>query len=160
MLALLLSGAAFLAQADAPQRPGAADDNKNKPAIPLDGTWTVLCAEKDGQPMPDAKNMTVTARGDTITCAGKDGKPAMTLKVEFGPNATIKVKETTGAAGSEKTADKVGVYVLTQDFLSLCVHDAPAAGTGAAGNASGKEANKCTFVLKRAGNAGTKPNDC
>lgn len=140
MFAMLLSTAAFFA----------AEDKPAAPAISLDGNWVVLAAEKDGKPIPDAKNMTVTAKGDTITCSGKDGKPAVTMKVEFAPNGTVKVMETSGSGTTDKPIAKVGVYVLTNDFLALCVHDAN--GTGTATN----QTNKCAYFLNR---SGTRPND-
>jgi len=145
MFALLLSTTAFFAAAEDKPKP----ESGNTPAISLDGNWTVLCAEKDGKPMPEAKNMTVTAKGDTITCSGNDGKAAMTMKVEFGPHATIKVTETTGDGTGDKPTAKKGVYVLTQDYFSLCVHDA-------SDKDEGKPTNKCTVVLTR---TGTKPGD-
>lgn len=104
----------------------------------LDGQWTIVCLEKNGQPMPEAKNMTVKCEGNTITCSAKDGKPAMTLKVTFGQNGTIKVTElnATGTQPAEagKPADtagrdsaamgtKSGVYVMTSEYLAVCIHD-------------------------------------
>lgn len=118
-------------QADKAGQPGQADKA-------LDGQWTIICLEKNGQPMPEAKNMTVKCEGNTITCSAKDGKPAMTLKVVFGQNGTIRVTEqnATGTqpaeagkpidtAGRDPAAmgTKSGVYVLTSEFLAVCIHD-------------------------------------
>ncbi len=157
----------------------------------LDGQWTIVCLEKNGQPMPEAKNMTVKCEGNTITCTAKDGKPAMTLKVVFGQNGTIKVMEqnATGTQPAEagKPADtagrdpaaggaKSGVYVMTSDFLAVCIHDDArgAGGRGAdatpavdggrpgadreaaatGGNPTAK--SYCSIVLKREGAAPAK----
>lgn len=57
------------------------------------------------------------------------------------PNATVMVTETTGDA-SASTAAKKGVYVLTSEYLAVCIHesaDKPDAGT----------TGKCTVILKR-----------
>jgi hypothetical protein len=35
--------------------------------VSLDGNWTVLCIEKDGQPVADAKNKTVNIANNTVT---------------------------------------------------------------------------------------------
>ena len=139
MFAFLVSATFFAAAPDDKAKP-----SENAPAVSLDGNWTVLAAEKDGKPMPDAKNMTVTAKGNTVTCSGKDGKPATTMKVEFGPNGTITVHETSASAGTDKATEKKGVYVLTDNYFSLCVCDC--------GEKAGAEPkNKCTFVLSRTG---------
>ena len=145
MFAFLATAAFFAAAPEDKPKPA---DNTNTPAVSLDGNWTILAAEKDGKPMPEAKNMTVTAKGDTITCSGKDGKPATTMKVAFGPNGTVTVHETNASAGDAKPVEKKGVYVLTDNYFSLCVCDC--------GDKAGAEpTNKCTFVLNR---TGAQPN--
>jgi len=87
----------------------------------LEGNWTIVSIEKNGQPKEDAKQMTVTFKDGTITASGKDGKPAMTWKVDFADQGKVAVKatESDGAA----PVDKTGVYVLTNDFLAICLHD-------------------------------------
>ncbi len=154
MFTMLLYAAFFAVTPD--DKPGAS--SAAAPAISLDGNWTVLCAERDGKALADAKNMTVTAKGDTITCSGKDGKTAVTLKLEFGPNGTLKVSETAGGNPSDKPIAKVGVYVLTQDFFSLCVHDANSTDNANNANNAGnnKPTNTCTFVLQR---SSPRPNE-
>lgn len=122
-----------------------ADDTKVSPAKSIDGVWTVVSYEKDGQPQADAKGMTVKAENGTLTCSAKDGKPAMTMKLTFGPNATLMATETTGET-STPTAAKKGVYVLTQDYLAICVHE-EAKPTDA--NPKPEIKGKCTVILKR-----------
>jgi len=143
MYALLLSAAVAAAPLE----------DKPKPAESLDGNWTILAIEKDGQPMADAKEMTVTIKGDTITCNGKDGKKSMTMRVEFGQKGTVKVTDTTNAAPGDKPEAKEGVYIHTHDFLSVCVHKAGDRPGGAAGAASDKPDAKysCVIFLKREG---------
>ena len=142
MYALLLSAAATAAAAP------------NDKPVNLDGNWTVLCAEKDGQPVPDAKDMTATIKGNTITCNGKDGKKAMTMRVEFGPKGTIKVTDTTDAAPGDKPAVKEGVYIHTNDFLAVCIHaagDRPAPGAAPPAGGAPDAKYSCVVFLKREG---------
>src|SRR4051794_2729626 len=49
----------------------------------LDGTWTVVSIEKNGEAMKDASAMTVTVKDNTATFSGKDGKQAMSVRFEF-----------------------------------------------------------------------------
>jgi uncharacterized protein (TIGR03067 family) len=134
--------------------PVAADDTKTSSSKSLDGAWTVVCLEKNGQPVPDSHGMTVKGEGGTITCTGRDGKPTMTFKLDFGPNGTVKVTETETANSSASPASaKAGVYVLTRDYLAICVHDANAK-QGANGQvvADGPQSKShCTVILRREG---------
>ena len=134
--------------------PRTADSTAN---VSLDGNWTIVCLEKDGQPQPDAKNMTVMAKGDTITCSGKDGKPAMTWKLTFADKGRINVTSTDANTSGQPQANageaKSGVYVLTNDVLAICVHDAKAGTeTSAAGTAGSPQVKShCSIILKREG---------
>lgn len=100
-----------------------AADNKAPTAKTLDGAWTVVCYEKDGQPQAEAVGMTVKAEAGTITCSGKDGKAAMTLKVVLGANGTVQVTEMGADATSPVSAARAGVYVLTQDLLAISINE-------------------------------------
>jgi hypothetical protein len=164
-----------------PDRPGA------RPSI--DGTWTIVSLEKNGQPVADAKNMTVSIRGNMITfnkAGTTEAAPDMkAMRVEFAQNGVVRVSETDdnkfsatapatppgttpGSTGTgAQPATKSGVYVLTQDYLAVCVHDtAPRAGTAATAQpgevrpASATEAQPaagtgpqqrsyCTVILRR-----------
>ena len=123
-----------------------ADDTKGPDSKCLDGTWTVACYEKNGEPQADHKGMTVKVSAGTITCAGKDGKPAMTMKAVLGSNGTIRVTEGESSAAHAKS----GVYVLSKDTLAICLHaDKTAEGdTKAAADAPKPH---CTIILKREG---------
>jgi hypothetical protein len=70
MLAALLAPG-FDPQPTPPTRPGAAQ--QAQATSPLDGTWTVICAEKDGQKLAENQNHTVTIRGNVLTW-NKDGQ--------------------------------------------------------------------------------------
>ena len=169
----------------APQQPpgGAQPQDRAAPTDKaLDGQWTIVCLEKNGQPMPEAKAMTVKCEGNTITCSAKDGKPAMTLKVVFGQNGTLKVTEQNAEASpapepgrpadtagrDPASASKSGVYVLTSDFLAVCIHDTAARGADRNGSGDTTAADRvgggsnpsaksyCSIILKREGTAPNK----
>ncbi|MBX9626167.1 MAG: hypothetical protein K2X82_20380, partial [Gemmataceae bacterium] len=85
-----------------PAAPGAAADRAAPPGnVSLDGNWTVVCLEKNGQPVPNAANMTVTVRGNTVTFdAGKaTGQPAAgpnqmrAMRLDFGRDGRVYVTE-------------------------------------------------------------------
>ena len=202
MFTILIASTLALAAPQPPAAPPAGTQPQDRGADKagqmdkaLDGQWTIVCLEKNGQPMPEAKNMTVKCEGNTITCSAKDGKPAMTLKVVFGQNGTIKVTEQT-ASGTQpaevgKPADtagrdpaamgtKSGVYVMTSDYLAVCIHDdargasdrnggrgaeatpavvggrTGAEGEGAANGSNPTTKSYCSIVLKRDGAAPAK----
>ena len=135
---------------------------KASKATALDGTWTVLSAEKNGEAVKDAKDMTVTVKDNVITC--NCVKSGTTMRIEFtGPGkgrvTTTEGKETdkVAAKDGEKAAAKDAVFVLTSDYLAVCVHDEkPSLGvdgkprdrnTDAAYQPSTK--GQCTVILKR-----------
>lgn len=137
MFALLVS----LALTGIPQAQAERADQKSDRAIAasLDGNWTVVSLEKNGQAVAEAKSMTVKAKDGTFTCTAKDGKPAMSLKAEFMNNGHLTAQATEG--DNSTPVAKAGVFVLTGDYLALCIHDA-----------SGTDAkSKCTILLKREG---------
>jgi len=173
LAAVACFAAATLAQNQNPGGARPADTGKADKTASLDGTWTVVCVEKDGQPMQDAKDMTVSIKDNTITCSGKDGKQAMTMKFEFTGPGKAKVMMTEGAAigtgtGTDRkepgTADKKddtkkddkaggkeAVYVLTSEYLAVCIHD-DAPKTGAITTEPSSK-SKCSILLKRSGSA-------
>ena len=124
-----------------------ADDAKGPEAKCLDGTWTVACFEKNGEPQADHKGMTVKVSAGTITCAGKDGKPPMTMKAVLGSNGTIRVTE--GESGSAPA--KAGVYVLSRDTLAICLHADKTADSDTKAAAGDAPKPHCTIILKREG---------
>ncbi len=71
----------------------------------VDGTWTVLCAEANGQKLNTGQNQTVTIRGNVLTWQ-KDGK-AHQCQLVFGPNHMLTVlPEKTGQEGKEKAGQE------------------------------------------------------
>jgi len=106
-------------------------------AMSLDGTWTVVSCEKNGQAMTDAKRMTCSIRNNTVTFAtDKTGSnnssnnssgDMKTMKLEFGPQATIRVTEL-DARGSSDNKTKQGVCVVSKDFIAVTILDDMASG--------------------------------
>jgi len=174
MYATLLT-AVLLAQA-----PQTGTQPPGRDAQSLDGTWTVLCLEKDGQPVPDAKHMTVTIKNNVCTFAGGDEKHAQkAMRIEFGQNGTVRLTEQDAgtapgaAAGDQKHAAKTGHYILTKDFFCVCLKDNQAAGSGrdvqptaragGSGDQSGTfstsvphgKPDSCVVILKRSDSGST-----
>ncbi len=151
-----------------PAPPAPADETKPQMAS-LDGSWTVLCYEKDGQPVAEAKRMTVTVKDNvaTFTDGAADEKDSKqkAMKFAFGLQGTIRVSEIEGtaSAATDPSSDKKaasGIYGMTKDYLAICLHDE--ASTGKRGDDS-KETpvkderagqpnakSKCTVILQRA----------
>ena len=144
MYALLLT-MSLVAAAPADDKPRTAD---RATQTSLDGNWTIVALEKDGQPVAEAKNMTVMAKGDTITCSAKDGKPAKSWKVSFADMGTVKVTATEG--DNAKPTESSGVYVLTNDMLALCLHNSKNDKTEPTTVTSGpNQKSHCSIILKR-----------
>lgn len=145
MYALLLT-MSLVAAAPAEDKPRTADRTAQ---ASLDGNWTIVAMEKDGQPVAEAKNMTVMAKGDTITCSAKDGKPVTTYKIAFGEMGMVKVTATEG--DNAKPMESSGVYVLTNDMLALCLHNAKDDKTEPATTVTSgpNQKSKCSIILKR-----------
>lgn len=157
MYATLTAAALGLALGQPPTLGGVAQPAAPAAGPALDGNWTVVVLEKNGKAVQDAaKNMTVSIRGNVVTfnkTVGAAAGEAMALRVEFGRNGTVRVSEgatdnkfgatqpavppgtTPGSTGPDPGV-RTGVYVLTQDYLAVCVHDtttgaAPVTATGA-----------------------------
>ena len=149
MLTLLVSLAMFFPQ-------GRAADQANKPD--LDGNWTILCYEKDGQPVSEAKNATVSIKDNTVTFQAKDGTTKIkSLRCEFTKPGHIRVTETDASAGkgidgngSGGDKAKEGVVVCTKNYLAICLHDENTS-TDKASDGSPTTKTKCTVILQREG---------
>ena len=108
MSALLLTAGILLAQ-DPTTRPGGglqADPTTQpgaNPATVLDGTWTVLAFERNGAPVTDATDLTVTIRNGIGTFAGRDARtqPPKPIRFELGRNGRVRVSEGIPTPGSE-----------------------------------------------------------
>jgi uncharacterized protein (TIGR03067 family) len=162
--------ATLLCLALAANPPQTADQNRTSDqagVARLDGNWTIVCLEKDGQPVADAKDKTVMVKDGTFTCSGKDGKPGMIMKIDFADKGQVSITEIQSETGTrnDNAEKKAGVYVLTNDYLAVCLHDENAAGgrntnaTSTAGTPQSK--SKCTVIMKREGTSntpGSNPN--
>lgn len=153
MNSLLLATLLFTAGPIAPQD-GAEKSPGDKPS--LEGTWTVVCFEKDGQPVEDCKNSQVTIKNNRITFEpkeGKEGKGPKTLRLQFAQQGKLRVTEIQDSTSDGDPADaKEGVYVLTQDYLAVCVHSEKSATSADAAGTVAIEPNaksRCTVILQR-----------
>jgi hypothetical protein len=153
----------------------------------IDGNWAVLCLERDGQPVPNARNVTVHVKDNVVTFKCPDGTPekdkVRAMRVEFGRWGTLRVTEANadgkfeiidpqpipGTAanptGAVRHLHKTGVYVLTHDYLAICLHEGPthreSASTGTVQLAGGTNQpvvtadikpivkSHCSVILKR-----------
>ena len=151
MNALILSAALF---AQAPETPKADPVAKPQATASLDGNWTVVCYEKNGQPMAEAKDCQVMVKDNvaTFTCKNEKDK-ILSIRIELGEKGTIRATELANA-GSEKPGEKgqtkTGVCVKTQEYVALCIHDAGAEpATKAEQPANAETKAYCTVILKR-----------
>ena len=151
------------------------DQQTQNPAINLEGNWTVVCLEKNGQPIQEAKNTEVTAKNNEITFTDKVHNQIKTLRLEFGDKGTLRVTEvgvttpeqnrkpqgaqnqqTPNAEGMNQKA-KEGVYVYGHDFLAICVHGEKETGAQKASETATDETHKqgakphIVVLLKREG---------
>ena len=163
MFALMLAAALGAGE----DKPAGAGRDPAADKMALDGNWTVVCYEKNGQPVADAKDKTVSFKNNVITFTGTDekSKAMKAMRVEFAANNMIRVLETdaseTVSTEDSKTTPlgkdaKSGTYILTRDYLAVCLQDT-ASGTGAggtekpAGDSASRPQSKsyCTVILKR-----------
>ena len=174
MNALILSAVLVLAQAPTPAPAAGRDAPRDNTPTSINGSWTVICYEKDGKPMPEAKNVTVTVKDNMITFTGAKDNMMAPLKVDFGQQGTIRVTETQAVDATKPTPCEkrnptmAGVYVLTSEYLAICLHDnapaQPGEVTAAGGTVPQQNQNqpqmksKCTVVLKRGDKAATDTN--
>lgn len=159
-------------QAFAPGQPGI-----NQPAMPsatsLDGTWTVLTLEKNGDVVKDMNNKTITVKNGVATFTNGNDKREQ-MRLEFGPNGTLRVTDLSnnadqtnapppgaipgGAAAYNPQQIKTGVYIMTHNYFSVTLHNnapPPPPQPGAPGFANAPQQPKAymTLFLKRTGNS-------
>jgi uncharacterized protein (TIGR03067 family) len=95
-----------------------ADDDK-KPAAnqkgSLEGTWTVVSAERDGKAMEEAKDSTLTFSGKMLTIKGSMGEQKGTFTTDATKSPmTIDIKPEEGEQMVQ------GIYQVEKDELKLC----------------------------------------
>jgi hypothetical protein len=82
-----------------PGQPGKGGDKGGQPgtATSLDGQWTVVSAARDGKAVDGTDKMTVTIKGNVVTftagVGGQADKQMRALRLDFGPNGTVRVAE-------------------------------------------------------------------
>lgn len=104
------------------------DDTKD----PLEGSWAIVCLEKNGMPVPGAANRTATIRDNVVVCDGLDKMQMKAMRLEFGPQGTIWVTELddpgpvdqkTPARPEPPAPARAGVYALTNEYLVIRVNE-------------------------------------
>jgi len=163
MYALLLTAVLFV---QAPETPKTEPTGKAQSSASLDGNWTVVCYEKNGQAMAEATGCQVMVKDNLMTFTPKDDKTKMmAIRIECGSNGTIKATEVANSDSGDKTETKpgdksvmkTGVCVKTQDYVAICIHEAnggsktdkePVAKTDQPASTESK--SYCSVVLKRA----------
>jgi len=97
VLALATTPAQQPAQPGQSSTPQAQGQSGSSPPMSIDGNWKVLCLEKNGQPVADAKDVTVSIKDNVVTftspasTAEKDRMKAMRL--DFAAGGKIRVTE-------------------------------------------------------------------
>ena len=105
---LVVSGAAATARADAK------DDELKK----MKGTWTIVTATKDGEPMPEneMKDAKFVFEGDTISMVKGEKKDPVTVKSIDATKSPAWI-DLQPPEGNEKIE---GLYKLDGDTLEMC----------------------------------------
>ncbi len=146
LASVLLTGAFVMAEDPTTTKTA----EKGDKASCLDGTWKVLCAEKNGEAIPDAKDMTVTVKDNTITC--NCSKTGNTMKIELTGPGKARVTATEGkgevSKGEGKGEAKEATFILTNDYLAVCMHEEKDAKSASADYKPSTK-NQCTVMLKR-----------
>jgi hypothetical protein len=147
MLSLLISVSMCF-----PQAPETTRQIAEKPD--LNGSWMVLCYERDGKPVEEAKNAIVTIKDNVISFQAKDGTSKIkSMRCEFTKPGHVRVTEIDSVSTTGTEQAKEGVVVATKDYLAVCLHDENA-GRGQESSTSQTSTNpslksKCTVILKR-----------
>jgi len=161
MTALVLTALFAVGGAPAAAIPPTQDQPLPEPSV--QGDWVVLAAERNGQPVKDAVHMAATIRDNTMTFAvpmnlagGGDQNAARVLKLEFGPQGTIRVAEMSGAGIGALFTTKVksGVYTFAGDYFSIALYgDEPAPRQSQVQD----KPETCTIFLQRSDVSPIKP---
>jgi hypothetical protein len=141
-----------------PQAPETTRQTAEKPD--LNGSWMILCYERDGKPVDEAKNATVTIKDNVISFQAKDGTSKIkSMRCEFIKPGHIRVTEVDSVSTTGTEQAKEGVVVATKDYLAVCLHDENAGRNENAGrgqetsssqiSSSPSFKSKCTVILKR-----------
>ena len=87
----------------------------DKDADKLQGTWTIVSSEEDGQPVAKLKGVTFTFAGEKVTMTQNGQEKKGTFKLD--PDKKLKEIDLTedGSGNSMK-----GIYSIDGDTLKLC----------------------------------------
>ena len=113
--ALVLVAACLLLGADAPEA-------VKKEMAQLEGNWSMVSGERDGQALPDdivkqAKRM--TKDGETTVSIG--GQVFLKAKITIDPTKKPKTIDYTVTEGDNKGKKMLGIYELDGDTAKFCI---------------------------------------
>ncbi len=143
VLALL---ATLAAAAPADKAAGPTDDHAR-----LQGNWTAVSGEQDGQKLADdaVKGVRVTFDGDEVSFFPKQDKSRVTFRLESA--GTPRGLTMTAQEGPDKGKSIPGIYELQGDRLKLCVALKPGTARPPA-FAAPADSGLLLLVLRREGN--------
>jgi uncharacterized protein (TIGR03067 family) len=115
LLAGMVLTAGLLIAAEAPNA-----DQPKKELDKLQGTWTVISAERAGEKVPEerTKSWKLVIKGDKYSFEPGDQSIEGTYKVD--PSKTPKAIDATRSNGQDKGKTLYGIYALSGDELKMC----------------------------------------
>jgi uncharacterized protein (TIGR03067 family) len=129
----------------------AGDDAAKKELAKVQGTWQIVSAEQDGQPLPDSivQNLKFVFKGDSLVLEGVDDvrQKAGKIMLKLDTSTTPKCMDWKVEAGSEKDKAFDGIYDWKDDQLRICLSTAPGVRPGEFETKEGSK--RVLFVLKR-----------
>jgi uncharacterized protein (TIGR03067 family) len=134
--------AGFLLAADAPQGDVAKKDQEK-----LQGTWTVIAAEHEGQPLDRIKGNTLTISGGNFTIKTK----TVELKGTYRLDPTRKPKTMDFLHEADFLRDKTwqAIYLLEGDDLKICYAEADSTKDRPTDFVTAEDSGLLLTVLKR-----------
>ncbi len=109
---LLVLAVGLLLAADKPKENAKGDQAK------IQGAWTVVSAERGGQAQEDAKEATLTFKGNNLTAQTKDKTHKGTFKLD--PGKKPKHIDIMPTDGDQKGKTFPGIYSLEGGQLRIC----------------------------------------
>jgi uncharacterized protein (TIGR03067 family) len=85
----------------------------------LEGTWSIVAAERQGRPEKDDLKVKVTFTGNRFT-ARRQGQVLLEGSIRLDPSAKPKRIDTRMSSGPNKGRTRLGIYELNGDRLRIC----------------------------------------
>ena len=100
----------------------AAEEAVKKEVAKLQGTWSVVSSERDGNKAPDdkIKGVKITFQKDKLIARQADKTIEMSYTVD--PAKNPKTIDITYLDGEQKGESSQGIYSLDGDMLKICMH--------------------------------------